>query len=94
MNGGEAPRLPHVSNLSFLGSSGDETVAALDLLGVCISSGSACSAGTTEASPVISAMYDRERARSAVRVSLGESTTQGEIEAAKAAFRRALSLPS
>lgn len=94
VNGGDVPRLPHVSNLSFFGSSGDETVAALDLLGVCVSSGSACSAGTTEASPVISAMHDRERARSAVRVSLGEATTPSEIEAAKAAFRRALSMPS
>jgi cysteine desulfurase len=90
LNGGQVPRLPHVSNLSFAGVSGDELVAALDLLGVCVSSGSACSAGTTEPSTVISAMLGRDRARAAVRVSLGEATTNSEIQAAKAAFRRVL----
>ena len=93
LNGGEVERLPHVSNLSFPGVSGDELVAALDLLGVCVSSGSACSAGTTEPSTVISAMLGRERARAAVRVSLGEATTPAELHAAKAAFGRALGLP-
>jgi cysteine desulfurase len=92
INGGEAERLPHVSNLSFSGSSGDEIVAALDLLGVCVSSGSACSAGTTEASTVITAMLGRERAKAAVRISLGETTTFEQIRAAKVAFRRALGL--
>src|SRR5450755_384134 len=90
VNGEGVERLPHVSNLSFEGVSGDELVAALDLLGVCVSSGSACSAGTTEASTVITAMLGRERARGAVRVSLGETTTLAEIRAAKAAFGRAL----
>ena len=93
VNGEGVQRLPHVSNLSFEGVSGDELVAALDLLGVCVSSGSACSAGTTEPSSVISAMVGRERARGAVRISLGESTTNSQIHAAKAAFRRALGLP-
>ena len=93
LNGGQVQRLPHVSNLSFPGVSGDELVAALDLLGVCISSGSACSAGTTEPSTVISAMLGRERARGAVRVSLGDATTVSEIQAAKVAFRRVLGLP-
>jgi cysteine desulfurase len=92
-NGGQVARLPHVSNLSFLDVSGDEVVAALDLLGVCVSSGSACSAGTTEPSTVISAMCGRERARAAIRVSLGDGTTWDEIHAAKAAFRRVLRLP-
>ncbi len=90
INGAQVARLPHVSNLSFSGSSGDELVAALDLLGVCISSGSACSAGTTEASPIITAMVGRERAKSALRVSLGDTTTNLEIQAAIAAFKRAL----
>ncbi len=94
VNGEGAERLPHVSSLSFGGLSGDELVAALDLLGVCVSSGSACSAGTTEASTVITAMLGRERARSTVRVSLGETTTSAEISAAKAAFWRALGVPA
>lgn len=94
VNGQGASRLPHVSNLSFNSVSGDELVAALDLLGVCVSSGSACSAGTTEPSSVITAMLGRERAQRAVRVSLGETTTTSQIQAVKAAFRRALGLPA
>lgn len=92
LNGAEEARLPHVSNLSFMGNSGDELVAALDLLGICVSSGSACSAGTTEASPVITAMLGRERAKAAVRISLGEDTTVDDIQAAKSAFRHVLGL--
>jgi len=90
INGVSEARLPHVSNLSFRGSSGDELVAALDLLGVCVSSGSACSAGTTEPSAIITAMWGRERARAAVRVSLGETTSPAQIQTAAAAFRRVL----
>jgi cysteine desulfurase len=78
-NGAQSPRAPHVSNVSFPGLAGDELVAALDLEGVRISSGSACSAGTSEPSPVILSMLGVERARSAVRVSLGEETTMEEI---------------
>lgn len=77
---GKGARLPHVSNLSFSGWSGDELVAALDLEGVRVSSGSACSAGTTEPSSVIAAFAGSERARGAVRFSLGESTTPADIE--------------
>jgi cysteine desulfurase len=78
-NGAGSPRAPHVSNVSFHGVAGDELVAALDLEGVRVSSGSACSAGTSEPSPVILAMLGAERARGAVRVSLGEETTMEEI---------------
>lgn len=92
VNGSQEWRLPHVSNLSFPGISGDEIVAALDLLGVCVSSGSACSAGTTEASSVITAMLGRERAKSAIRVSLGEETTKIEIQSAKTALAQVLGL--
>jgi cysteine desulfurase len=54
-------------------------VAALDLEGICVSSGSACSAGTAEPSPVIEAMLGRPAATGAVRISLGEETTEAEI---------------
>jgi cysteine desulfurase len=91
VNGADAPRLHHVSNLSFPERAGDELVAALDLLGVAVSSGSACSAGTTEPSKIIRAMLGRERARGAVRVSLGDTTTERDIELALGAFERALS---
>lgn len=90
VNGGEAPRLEHVSNVSFLGRAGDELVAALDLLGVALSSGSACSAGTTEASKIITAMLGVERARAALRISLGDATTDGDVQSALVAFERVL----
>jgi cysteine desulfurase len=79
VNGGGAPRLAHVSNLSLPGWRGDEVVAALDLLGVRVSSGSACSAGTQEPSAVVRAMVGEQRARSAVRISLGEQTSEADI---------------
>lgn len=69
------PRLDHVTSLSFSGVPGPELAAALDLDGYCVSSGSACSAGTEEPSPVISAMLGRVRAESTLRISLGEGTT-------------------
>jgi cysteine desulfurase len=85
---GTAPRAPHVTNLSWLGSAGPEVVAALDLEGVSVSSGSACSAGTSEPSPVLRAMLGDERAACAVRVSLGESTTREEVNHAVRAFAK------
>jgi cysteine desulfurase len=79
VNGVGAARAPHVTNLSFAGVRGDELAAALDLEGVSVSSGGACSAGTQEPSPVILAMLGAERARSALRVSLGEDTTEADV---------------
>jgi cysteine desulfurase len=87
---GIAPRAPHVSNLSWPGWAGDELVAALDLEGVCVSAGSACAAGTPEPSRVIAAMLGEGRAKSAVRVSLGEETTRANVEAAIVVFERVL----
>lgn len=88
---GHAPRLPHVVNASFDGWLGDELVAALDLEGVRSSSGSACSAGTTERSPVVEAMVGRARAESAVRFSLGETTSADDVDTAISVLNRALS---
>jgi cysteine desulfurase len=87
---GEGDRCPHVANISFQGWIGPELCAALDLEGVAVSSGSACSAGTAEPSPVIEAMAGRERAMSAVRISLGEDTTPDEIQQALQRWQRVL----
>jgi cysteine desulfurase len=87
---GEAPRVPHVINLSWPGWRGDELCAALDLEGVAVSSGSACSAGTAEPSPVLAAMLGEARARGAVRVSLGEETTGADVDEALARWERVL----
>ncbi|HSC86951.1 MAG TPA: aminotransferase class V-fold PLP-dependent enzyme [Polyangiaceae bacterium] len=93
-----APRLGHISNWIASGGgpsmTGDELVAALDLEGICISSGSACSAGTAEPSPVIEAMLGREPARRAVRISLGESTDESDVAEFRAALERVLGQPA
>lgn len=90
LRNGTALRAPHVSNLSWPGWRGDELCAALDLEGVAVSSGSACSAGTAEPSPVLRAMLGEARASSAVRVSLGEDTSPAEVAEAVRRFRRVL----
>jgi len=90
LRNGEAARAPHVSNLSWPGWRGDELCAALDLEGVAVSSGSACSAGTAEPSPVVVAMLGEARARGAVRVSLGEETTADDLAEALRRWARVL----
>ena len=71
---------------------GPELCAALDLEGVAISSGSACSAGTAEPSPVIRAIAGEARARGAIRVSLGELTSDADIARALVAFAHVLNV--
>lgn len=87
---GFAPRAPHVINLSFVGWSGPELCAALDLEGVAVSSGAACSAGTAEPSEVVRAVCGEARALGAVRISLGELSTRDDVEQGFAAFFRVL----
>jgi cysteine desulfurase len=93
VNGAGAPRMPHVTNVAFPGWQGPELVAALDLEGVSVSAGSACSAGTAEPSPVLLAMGDAEAAASSVRFSLGEETGSADVERALTAARRVLGRP-
>jgi cysteine desulfurase len=90
VNGEGAPRAPHVCNVSFRGWRGDELAAALDLSGLAVSSGSACSAGTPEPSAVIRAMLGPSRAASAVRFSLGDDTSESDIQSAIALLVRVL----
>lgn len=90
VNGAAAERAPHVSSIAFPGWDSAELVAALDLEGVASSGGSACSAGTAEASSVLSAMGDAEAAVCSVRFSLGEETTAIDVESALAAAARVL----
>lgn len=89
--GDVSKRAPHVSTTLWPGWVSAELVAALDLEGVSVSAGSACSAGTIEPSPVIGAMLGEGVASCAVRASLGETTTDDDVRAAVAAFRRVLS---
>ncbi len=83
-------RAPHVANLIWPGWVGSELVAALDLEGVSVSSGSACSAGTVEPSPVLLAMLGDADAMRGVRISIGDATTEEELTFAAHAFRAVL----
>jgi cysteine desulfurase len=88
-NGANALRLANTLNVSLLGIDSEMLLIALDLEGVCASSGSACMVGSVVASHVLLAMgLPMERARSAVRFSLGKWTTADEIKAAGDAVRK------
>jgi cysteine desulfurase len=72
INGVSAPRLPNTTNICFPGASAENLVIALDLKGIAVSTGSACSSGSLEPSHVLVAMgRSREEARSSVRISFG-----------------------
>lgn len=92
VNGAEGPRVATVTNASLPGWRGRSLVAALDLEGLCASSGAACSSGLDEPSRVIAAMYPDEpwRAESALRLSLAPRTSDEEIEGAIAILDRVL----
>jgi cysteine desulfurase len=88
-NAANAMRLANTLNVSLLGIDSEMLLIALDLEGVCASSGSACMVGSVVASHVLLAMgLPMERARSAVRFSLGKWTTADEIKAAGDAVRK------
>ncbi len=76
-----ARRVPNTSSLAFEGVSGEALVIALDLEGIAVSAGTACSAGTIRRSPVLDAMRLGEAAGSSIRVSLGPGTTASEVDA-------------
>ncbi len=79
--GGGAPRLPNTSALLFEGLSGEALLARLDLEGVAVSVGSACSSGTLAPSPAILSLgLPPSEAKSVVRFSLSRLTTQEEID--------------
>src|SRR3984893_477006 len=83
LNGENAPRIANTLNVSLLGVDSEMLLIALDLKGVCASSGSACMVGSVSASHVLLAMgLPIDRARSAVCLSLGKQTTAEEIAAA------------
>jgi cysteine desulfurase len=88
-NAMEAPRLANTLNVSFTGIDSETMLMALDLEGVCASSGSACMVGSVVASHVLLAMgLPMERASSAIRFSLGKGTTAQEIEKTAQAIER------
>lgn len=79
-NGDRARRLPHLSNISFRFIEGEGLLISLDLQGIAVSTGSACSSGTLEPSPVIRALgRNDELSRGAIRFSLGKNNTDEDI---------------
>lgn len=80
-NGERPQRLPHLSNISFRFIEGEGLLISLDLQGIAVSTGSACSSGTLEPSPVIRALgRNDELARGAIRFSFGKDNTQDDVD--------------
>ncbi len=81
LNGHPRERLPNILNIGFEAIEGEAMLLALDLSGIAVSTGSACTSGSMESSHVLSAMrVPPELARAALRFSLGMSTTEARID--------------
>jgi len=81
VNGQGAPRVPNTSSIYFECIEGEALVIALDLKGVAVSTGAACSSGAIEPSHVLTAMgMSPERARGSLRFSLGKQNTPEDVD--------------
>ena len=81
LNGEGAPRVPNTTNIRFDHVEGESLVIALDLKGLAVSTGAACSSGAIEPSHVLIAMGLRpDQARASIRFSLGKQTTDSDID--------------
>jgi len=81
--GNDTDRLPHTSNVAFPGIDRQALVMALDMAGIACSTGSACASGSSEPSPVLTAMgVGPEVISSAIRLSVGATSTIAEVEEA------------
>ena len=79
-NGDREHRLPNISNISFSGIEGEGLLINLDMQGIAVSTGSACSSGSLEPSPVIRALgRNEDLARGAIRFSFGRENTADEV---------------
>ena len=81
VNGDREQRVPNTTNISFEGVEAESLLIALDLEGVAVSTGSACSSGTLEPSHVLRAMgCSPHRTQSSIRFSLGLGNTAAQID--------------
>ena len=99
VHGGGGERAPHISNVGIQGVDQGALLAALDLAGIFVSSGSACNSGATRASAVLKALYgDEAEGWATVRFSLGRATREEDIVraalATAAAVERLRSVPA
>jgi cysteine desulfurase len=91
IHGAEAPRVATTSNVSVPGGDAEALLLNLDLEGIAVSSGSACSSGAFAPSPVLSAMgVGPELASASIRVSLGRQNTAAEVEHATEVITRVI----
>jgi cysteine desulfurase len=91
IHGADSPRLPNTTCIAFPGLDRQALVMALDLAGVCCSTGSACASGSSEPSPTLLAMgLSDELVGSSVRFSLGATTTMEMIDEAAQRITRVL----
>jgi len=81
VNGALEPRVPNTTNLSFDGIEAESLLIALDLQGIAVSTGSACSSGTLEPSHVLRAMgLPAHRTQNSIRISLGQGNTEAQVD--------------
>lgn len=81
INGAQARRVPNTSNVTFPGVDGESIILGLDLAGICVSTGSACSTGEPEPSHVLREMgVSRRDAQGSIRLSLGRGTRQEDLD--------------
>jgi cysteine desulfurase len=81
INGDRQQRLPHLTNVSFRFIEGEGLLINLDMKGIAVSTGSACSSGTLEPSPVIRALgRNDELARGSIRFSFGKDNTEADVD--------------
>jgi cysteine desulfurase len=81
VNSGAAPRVPNTTNIYFDCIEGEAMVIALDLKGIAVSTGAACSSGAIEPSHVLTAMgLSGDRARASIRFSLGKQNTSEDVD--------------
>jgi cysteine desulfurase len=90
--GAHAPRLPNTSLIAVPDIKAETAIIAFDLNGIALSSGSACSSGRVQASHVLAAMgVEPELARGALRISLGWTTTEADVETLLNAWKNVIS---
>jgi cysteine desulfurase len=81
VNGGNSPRVPNTTNISFERIEAESLLIALDLEGIAVSTGSACSSGTLEPSHVLKAMgFPPHRTQNSIRFSLGMGNTDADVD--------------
>ncbi|CAN5575204.1 cysteine desulfurase NifS [soil metagenome] len=91
LTGHPTDRLPGLLSLIARGTDGSAVAVSLDLEGIAASVGSACATGSTEVSHVLTAMgYPEDEARGALRLSLGRTTTDAEVDAVAEVLPRIL----